>query len=103
MSTSVSEWANMTAEERKALKAKQQTEAIKAVENDGFPTGVKLVIGGKEFIARPVRQTESGGVTYSIQARPTHVGKYSARLNKFNITLLGEGMADAHFESEDLL
>jgi hypothetical protein len=94
----------MTAEERKAFTQEQLAGAVKAVESEGFPTGIRVTIGGKEYIARPARQTGSGGVTYSISARPTSLGKYSARFNKFSFTLMGEGMATVadSFEKEDL-
>ena len=94
------EWADMTAEERKEHKATQKAQATQAVENDGFPTGLKVIVGGHEFIARPVRQTGSGGVTYSIDARPTQVAGYSARFNKFSLTLMGEGTSEASFNNE---
>ena len=94
------DWTDMTAEERKELKATQKAEATQAVESGGFPTGLKVIVGGHEYIARPVRQTGSGGVTYSIDARPTQVAGYSARFNKFSLTLMGEGAAEASFDKE---
>ena len=94
------EWADMTAEERKKHKETQKAQATRAVENDGFPTGLRVVVGGHEYIARPVRQTGSGGVTYSIDARPTQVAGYSARFNKFSLTLMGDGTSEALFDKE---
>lgn len=97
------EWKKLSATERKALQVEQQAAAMKAVESGKFPTGLKVVVGGKEIIARPVRQTESGGITYAVSARPLSVGKYSARFNKFSLTLMGEGAGETTFEEEDLL
>ena len=97
------EWVDMTADERKVHKATQKAEATHAVESGGFPTGLTVTVGGQKFIARPVRQTGSGGVTYSIDARPTRVGDYSARFNKFSLTLMGEGVAEASFKDENIL
>lgn len=105
MSKTSADWATMTAEERRKFSEEQKVAAIKAVETDGFPTGLKVTIGGKEYIARPVRQTDSGGVTYSITARPATVGKYAGRFNKFSFTLLGSGAAGSEvaFEEENLM
>ena len=106
MSTATkAEWATMTADERRAMTAKAKADAIHAIETRGFPTGLKVTVGGKEYIARPVRTTDSGGVTYNLAARPATVGKYSARFNKFSFTLMGEGhgeVADS-FETEEIL
>lgn len=103
MALSSEQWRSMTAEERKQLAAEQQLAAIKAVESGAFPTGLKVTVGGKEFIARPVRQTESGGITYAITPRPVSVGRYAARFNKFSLTLMAEGQGEVSFDSEDLL
>lgn len=103
MALTTDQWNAMNADERKAFKAAQTAKAVEAVEKGKFPTGLKVVIGGKEFLARPVRQTDSGGVTYSISPRPTSVGRYSARLNKLSLTLMGEGTSEATFEEEDIL
>ena len=104
MSTSSEAWAKMTAEERKAHSALQLAKAVEAVKGGKFPTGLKVTIGDKEYIARPVRMTDSGGITYGINARPTTVGKYAARFNKFSLTLgVGENAAEVSFADEELL
>ena len=105
MSEARKEWADMSADERKAQTVTDKANAIAMIEKTGMPTGLKVVIGGIDYIARPVRTTGSGGVTYNISAKPTRVGKYSARFNKFSFTLLGEGSAveEASFETETLL
>jgi hypothetical protein len=106
MAKSNKEWSEMTAEERKQLTAEQRAKAISACGPNKFPTGLTVTIGGKEYIARPVRVTDSGGVTYGINARPLTVGKYAARFNKFSLTLgVGESAAEVSFdeESENLL
>ncbi len=105
MAKSNKEWVDMTADERRAFSAEQKGNAIEAVEKRGFPTGLKVVVGGKEYIARPVRTTDSGGVTYNLTPRPATVGKYSARFNKFSFTLMGEGSGNIEdaFEKEELL
>jgi len=104
LAKTASDWAGMTADERRKFSAEQKAGAIEAVESKGFPTGLKVIVGGKEYIARPVRCTESGGVTYNLTPRQATVGKYSARFNKFSFTLMGEGseVADS-FESETIL
>ena len=105
MAKSSKEWIDMTADERRTFSAEQKANAIDAVEHRGFPTGLKVVVGGKEYIARPVRTTDSGGVTYNLTPRPATVGKYSARFNKFSFTLMGEGSGNIEdaFEKEELL
>ena len=98
------EWSEMTADERKALTAENKARAVAACGPGKFPTGLTVTIGGKEYIARPVRVTDSGGVTYGITPRPATVGKYSARFNKFSLTLgVGENTAEASFDEEELL
>lgn len=98
------EWADMTAEERKVSTQEGKAQAIALVEKDKMPTGLKVTVGGIEYIARPVRVTGSGGVTYNIAPRPTRLGRHSARFNKFSFTLLGEGSGDSDmaFEEENL-
>ena len=99
------EWADMTAEERKVQSQTDKANAISMVERHKMPTGIKVLIGGTEYIARPVRTTGSGGVTYNISAKPTRLGQYGARFNKFSFTLLGEGSAsseEVRFETENL-
>lgn len=104
MAMDTATWAKMSAEERRAFSAEQKAKALAAVNTGAFPTGIKVTIAGKEYIARPVRQTDSGGVSYSITPRAISVGKYSARFNKLSVTLLGEGsMEGEEFESEELL
>lgn len=105
MAKTSKEWADMTAEERKAETTANKAQAIEAVEKGKLPTGIKVTVGGKDYIARPVRVTESGGVTYNLSPRPATVGKYGARFNKFSFTILGEGSAETmdSFDEENLL
>lgn len=101
MSTSIdsARWAEMTAAERKAFTAQQRANAVQAVESGSYPTGIEVTIGGVKYIARPARQTGSGGVTYSISPRPAKLGPYPARFNKFSFTLLGEGAGEVAADS----
>jgi hypothetical protein len=104
MSTSQEKWAAMSAEERKKHSAEAKAKAIAACGEGKFPTGLKVIVGGKEYIARPVRMTDSGGITYGITPRPATVGQYAARFNKFSLTLgVGENTAEHTFEEEELL
>jgi hypothetical protein len=104
MSTSQEKWNAMTAEERKKHTAEARAKAVEACAAGKFPTGLKVIVGGKEYIARPVRMTDSGGVTYGINARPCTVGPHAARFNKFSLTLgVGENSAEVSFDSEDLI
>lgn len=98
------EWSEMSAEERKVVTLQGKANAIALVEKDKLPTGIKVIVGGIEYIARPVRTTDSGGVTYNIAPKPTRLGNRSARFNKFSFTLLGEGSVgeDVSFETENL-
>lgn len=99
----VKQWADMTADERKLEKANGIANALDAIKTKGFPTGLKVAVGGHEFIARPVRTTGSGGVTYNLAPRPTNAGKYPARLNKFSFTLMDpNGASEVTFDQEDL-
>lgn len=97
------QWADMTAEERKLEKANGIANAMKAIKTKGFPTGLKVIVGGHEFIARPVRTTGSGGVTYNLAPRPTNAGQYPARFNKFSYTLMDpNGAAEMAFDEENI-
>lgn len=99
----IKQWADMTADERKLEKANGIANALDAIKTKGFPTGLKVAVGGHEFIARPVRTTGSGGVTYNLAPRPTNAGKYPARLNKFSFTLMDpNGASEVTFDQEDL-
>ena len=102
MAKSKTEWADMTAEERKVMTLEEKALAIAQVTKENLPTGIKVHVGGVEYIARPVRTTGSGGVTYNIAPRPTRLGNRSARFNKFSFTLMGEGASDVTFEEENL-
>ena len=102
MAKSTKEWADMTAEERKQTSADDKAAAIAMVEKDKLPTGIKVTVGGIEYIARPVRTTGSGGVTYNIAPKPTRLGNRSARFNKFSFTLMGEGATETVFDEENL-
>lgn len=99
------QWASMSSEERKAYTAEALAGATKVCKEGKFPTGLKVTIGGMEYIARPARLTDSGGVTYQINARPCSVAGQPARFNKFSFTLMGEGSASVadSFEEEHLL
>ena len=101
MSKSQDDWKNMSANERQAYTATQLAEAVKTVTAQSLPTGIKVMIGGKQFIARPGRVTESGGVTYNLSPQSTSVGEYNARLNKFSFTLLGSGATEETPEWSD--
>ena len=105
MSVTKDKWASMSADERKAESQQSLERAMALVKTGAFPTGIKVPILGKEYIARPVRTTDSGGVTYNLTPRPATVGKYSARFNKFSFTLMGEGSGNIEdaFEKEELL
>jgi hypothetical protein len=97
------QWADMTAEERKIEKDSGIANALKLVNTGAFPTGIKFELGGKSYIARPQRVTDSGGVTYGLAPQATVAGKHNARFNKFSFTLLGSGSQSApvEFETED--
>jgi len=107
-------WANMSAEERKVEKVRQLEAAIKAVNSGAFPTGLVIAIGGKELfeacktmkgtkthIARPVRTTPSGGVSYSLGPQQGTLATYNTRLNKFSFSLLGSESSEAAFEGDE--
>lgn len=102
MAKSTKEWSDMTAEERKQATTDDYASAIAMVAKDKLPTGIKVTVGGIEYIARPVRTTGSGGVTYNIAPRPTRLGNRPARFNKFSFTLMGEGAVETIFENENL-
>lgn len=106
MALSQTDWAKMTADERREHTASQKAKAIESVNSGAFPTGIKVVVGGKTMIARPVRVTDSGGVTYSIAPHSMGLDKFDGRFNKFSFTLLGKGKADAggdSFDNEELI
>lgn len=91
MSVTKDKWVTMSAEERKLESQASLEKAMALVKTGAFPTGIKFPILGKEYIARPVRVTDSGGVTYSVPPSPTVAGKRNARFNKFSFTIMGEG------------
>ena len=95
MSVTKDKWASMSADERKAESKASLEKAMTLVKTGAFPTGIKVPILGKEYIARPVRVTDSGGITYSIPTGPTVAGKRNARFNKFSFTIMGEGGVSA--------
>ena len=98
------DWKDMSADERKVARANSLARAVERVATGKFPTGIKLTVGGKEYIARPSGATGSGGVTYSIAPLNTVAGKHNARFNKFSFSLLGDGAGQAtpvEFETEN--
>lgn len=95
------EWAQMSVVERKAVKEADTLAAMAAVNTGQFPTGIEFSIGGKKYIARPQRVTDSGGVTYGLPPQATVAGKRNARFNKFSFTLLGSGAESTPMEFEN--
>jgi hypothetical protein len=81
------EWADMTADERRVAKESSKQLAMSLVKKGEYPTGIKFTIGGKDYIARPQRLADNGGVTYGITPHNTTAGKYNAKFNKFAFTL----------------
>ena len=84
------DWKDMTADERRVAKADSLAVAAERDKSGKFPTGLKVTIGGKEYIARPSGATGSGGVTYSLQPGNTVAGTRPGRLNRFSFSLMGE-------------
>ena len=87
-------WADMTAEERAEQRKTEQDAALVRITEGGFPTGLKIETVAKSLngkILRPVRGTDSGGVSYSLPAMEISINGQKARLNKFSVSLIGEG------------
>lgn len=101
MSFSTKQWADMSADERKAFKAQRQAAAFAKVESGEYPTGIPaevigklLAMAGKDGIARPTSETGTGGVSYSLaQGLTVTAGGKSFRFNRMSVSILGDGQS----------
>jgi hypothetical protein len=99
------EWTDMTADQRKAFTAEGLAQAIEVIKLGKFPTCLRVSIEGTQYLAKPARVTDSGGVTYSIGPRPCTARRREARLNKFSFTLMSSDgrPGTANFDEEKFL
>ena len=84
-------WQEMTKEERDSERAKQFEGALLKIQGDNLPTSIRVKIGDHTLKATPVRETGSGGVSYSIAPVFIQVGQYKLRVNKVSLSIVGEG------------
>ena len=84
------QWQEMSKEERDEHITEQKRGALMRIKDDNFPVGVGVKIAGFTLTAKPVRETETGGVSYSLAPviLETSDGRYRIRVNKFSVSVL---------------
>lgn len=85
------EWAQMSKAEREAFSAERRREAKALVGSGAFPPGLRITIGGKEYLATPSGVSEKGSVAYSLGPLTIDIKGRPARINKLNISVLNTG------------
>ena len=84
------QWQEMSKEERDELTTQNKRNALMRIKDDGFPAGVGVKIAGFTLTAKPVRETETGGVSYNLAPviLETSDGRYRIRVNKLSVSVL---------------
>ena len=81
----------MSKAEREAFSAEKRREAKALVASGTFPPGLRITIGGKEYLATPSGVSEKGSVAYSLGPLTIDLKGRPARINKLNISVLNTG------------
>jgi len=100
MSEVQKDWASMSKAEKEEYSAEKRRLAKIAVSSGSFPPGLRITIGGKDYLAVPSGVSEKGSVAYSLGPLTIDLKGRPARINKLNISVLNTG--ETEFETIDM-
>src|SRR5437867_6374659 len=103
MTLTLEQYRELTPDQKKALRQARREEAIAAVKEGDFPTGIHVKVGEFTLTCRPTGVSEKGSIAYGHPAMVLQVGSRKVRVNQISLSVLNEGMVttDADFDKDE--